>query len=787
MRRERWWSCADVRRPFPGAVALITLWLLALPPARAMDLGDGLIRLRNVTYAADPSAPGAPRLPPSREAEADHPLDTWIVAFDGRRDEDVRENVARADGRIVGYVPSSAYLVRGSAATAQALRAAPAVLRVDRLRAEWRVSPDLDRDALATGGTMRAYVDVFEAGDVEAVAAAARAAGVEVLRADRVPARLIVTVAPAQVDRLAALSGVEWIEPAPDPVLRNDNTRWIIQSNDEAAHSLPLYDEGLLGEGEIIGHIDSAPGTTHCFFVDSVIGDPGPDHRKLVRNDVSAGPGQHGSHTAGTACGENEDPAFPGNRGMAPKARLSHIDFGLLTGDYNGQPSNLYHLLRTNHDTGARIHTNSWGFDGSVSYTDWCVDTDAFSSFYEDDLVVFACTNLDSLHTPENAKNCLSVGASQGPGFQDSIWRGGTGPTIDGRRKPELFAPGRNVISANSSGCFLFSLSGTSMAAPAVAGGAALVREYYRRGFYPTGRAWAANGVTPTGALLKATVINSAADMTNEPGYPGAREGWGRILLDDALYFNGESRRLWMRDIRHEDGLRTDGERQWGVRVLSSDEPLAVTMAFMDVPATQLAFEAAVNDLDLEVSGPDGVFLGNVLDTGAGVSLTGGSPDPRNNVERVLVAAPTPGFWTISVRGASVPYGPQGFAVVANGAFPSRGAETNPARNLDPPPPGQPMPAPGPAWRLDAPRPTPFRGSADVPFAIPRDARVTIRVHDVSGRMIRVLLDDDVTAGDHVETWDGRTDDGAPAGPGVYLLRLTAPGVTRSVRTVLLR
>ena len=74
------------------------------------------------------------------------------------------------------------------------------------------------------------------------------------------------------------------------------------------------------------------------------------------------------------------------------------------------------------------------------------------------------------------------------------------GPTFDGRVKPEIMAPGQDIVSAYSDGnptsnqCGLaapvfgeengaarLANAGTSMAAPITAGSAALVREYYRR------------------------------------------------------------------------------------------------------------------------------------------------------------------------------------------------------------------------------------------------------------------------------------------------------------------
>lgn len=64
------------------------------------------------------------------------------------------------------------------------------------------------------------------------------------------------------------------------------------------------------------------------------------------------------------------------------------------------------------------------------------------------------------------------------------------GPTPDGRIKPELVAPGDNITSAASDGvdssrqCTTDVQSGTSMAAPLVAAGAALVRQYFMQGVW---------------------------------------------------------------------------------------------------------------------------------------------------------------------------------------------------------------------------------------------------------------------------------------------------------------
>jgi serine protease AprX len=123
------------------------------------------------------------------------------------------------------------------------------------------------------------------------------------------------------------------------------------------------------------------------------------------------------------------------------------------------------------------------GDDGTTAYTIWARDIDLFSYNNQDNLVLFAATNLSTLKTPENAKNVLAVGASQQAPNQEQHGSGGRGPTSDGRRKPEIYAPGVGIQSSQvNTSCGFFGLTGTSMSSPAVAGAAALVRQYFAEG-----------------------------------------------------------------------------------------------------------------------------------------------------------------------------------------------------------------------------------------------------------------------------------------------------------------
>ena len=95
-------------------------------------------------------------------------------------------------------------------------------------------------------------------------------------------------------------------------------------------------------------------------------------------------------------------------------------------------------------------------------------------------------------------------------------------------------------------------------------------------------------------------------------------------------------------------------------------------------------------------------------------------------------------------------------------------------------------PAPAPRFALAPSRPNPARGAAIIPFEIPREVAVELRVYDVAGRAVRTLVDATLPAGSHEARWDGTTDRGDRARPGTYFYRLRA-GDERAVRTLMLR
>jgi flagellar hook assembly protein FlgD len=66
---------------------------------------------------------------------------------------------------------------------------------------------------------------------------------------------------------------------------------------------------------------------------------------------------------------------------------------------------------------------------------------------------------------------------------------------------------------------------------------------------------------------------------------------------------------------------------------------------------------------------------------------------------------------------------------------------------------------------------------------VPQAGAGRVRILDVSGRVVRTLLDGSLPGGEQVLTWTGDADDGTLAAPGVYFVRIdwSGEGVTRRV------
>lgn len=74
--------------------------------------------------------------------------------------------------------------------------------------------------------------------------------------------------------------------------------------------------------------------------------------------------------------------------------------------------------------------------------------------------------------------------------------------------------------------------------------------------------------------------------------------------------------------------------------------------------------------------------------------------------------------------------------------------------------------------------PNPFSSSTTVSFSLAESGHAKIRIYDVSGRLVRALLNEELPVGRHETVWDGRDARDRAVSNGVYFLRLESAGRT---------
>jgi subtilisin family serine protease len=724
---------------------LAPLLLATVGPAQAQSLrlSIGDIDPQQLSRGADDAA---------ADASASH----LLVQFEAGRAGAVRAALLALGARVEAYVPDRAFRVRRDGVSLSALRAIAGVRWVGRWRNEWkmhaatRAAPGTDEFVL--------YGHVDGDGDALVAEVRKRLPQARVLQQSRGArlARVVIRLAqPSLLDRLVASDAVTWIAPHVRPETHNTEASGAIQGGAVGVH--PLWARGLTGHGQIVALADSGldaneawftrydPGSGVLLFVTPAQPTVPPAvgstvaNAKVVANWVQPGAEpyetldpcgsvaavQHGTHVAGTIAGDSGTTATPTSAnadagdGMAPNAQILFQDIGadcLVVDDYAA-------TLRQAHAGGARIHNNSWGAATGNAYTGYDFDADDTSWALEDLLIVASAGNRDeaiaAIGSPGNAKNVLTVGAllhgantcpatlytTQGQ------WGSSIGPGSGWRDKPEISAPGTATMSAAGDDFSLGgeepavakALSGTSMAAPTVAGGAALMRQYFVEGWYPRGSARSGDRLNPLAATLKAAVVNSTGELINsfigEARLPSYITGWGRMYLDRDLYFPGDGRRQRVFERSHGSGLATGEVHEYAIEQVAAGQSLRATLAWFDAASIPGVEYPLVNDLDLELIGPNGeVYRGNAFGDDVScqtqacydpcaaplpqrpfnrtVSLADfGTRDARNTVEAVRILAPVSGRYVLRVIGFDVPGNDrigsdrQGYGLVVAGDF----------------------------------------------------------------------------------------------------------------------
>jgi hypothetical protein len=92
------------------------------------------------------------------------------------------------------------------------------------------------------------------------------------------------------------------------------------------------------------------------------------------------------------------------------------------------------------------------------------------------------------------------------------------------------------------------------------------------------------------------------------------------------------------------------------------------------------------------------------------------------------------------------------------------------------------------ADRLVGAVPNPFNPRTTIKFEVAANGPVDLRLYDMRGRLVRILLDDaPYPVGAYEIPWDGRNDHGGAVATGVYLCRFTTRSGVETARMTLIR
>ncbi|WP_052664268.1 S8 family serine peptidase [Nitriliruptor alkaliphilus] len=393
----------------------------------------------------------------------------------------------------------------------------------------------IDAGVLAEG---RALVHVSEDADLAAVADQLAAAGTSIHSTYAAIDVVAVVGDPDALERVAGLDDVEWLE-------RDAPVELLTDTSHTATRGAQLLD----GEVTVGGQIVDGSGIGVA-VVDSGVDELHPDFAGRIGENVKVLPGGvaiplpisdtasfggHGTHVAGTVVGTGA--ASGGTyRGAATGATVHSVSAGAFI-SLAFALDGLGWVL-DNHDTvspAIRVVNNSWGSSGEHNPNS--AVTRMVNELVDAGVtVVFAAGNSggdgSSLATSPECTNqtpgviCVAAADDLGQGSRDGGLASFSSRGVDGRPEtyPDLSAPGANIVApcaptlpiclTGSFGApnpiYYSSLSGTSMAAPHVAGIAAQVLQV-------------APDLTP--AEVEALLVDTAYDR----GLPAFADGAGHV------------------------------------------------------------------------------------------------------------------------------------------------------------------------------------------------------------------------------------------------------------------
>lgn len=455
---------------------------------------------------------------------------------------------------------------------------------------------------------------------------------------------IMATLDAGQAAQLAKLPAVIAIDPVSAP-----ETDMAISRESSGANYIETAG-GYRGQGVRGEVMDAGFRLTHQEFRAR----PPVQHTAISENS-------HGTATYGQIFASGVSSA---HRGLLPEGQGIMAVYGTTT-----VPDRYAHTKRLVDPAGryrAVFQSNSWGDSLTTGYNSISAQMDRIV-FDHDILICQSQSNAGSTRSRPQAwaKNVLSVGGHYHYNTLDRAddkWNGGAsiGPAADGRIKPEIsnYYDRIDTTTSGSDTAYTASFGGTSGATPITCGNAGLMFQMWADGVFDGGPGKARDvfASRPHAATAKALLINTANQHTfagTTHDQTRTHQGWGTASVRN-LYDRAKAGGWKLPVLVNETDLLTTGQSR-KYTFTSTGQPLRATLAYTDPAGSPTATKAAVNDLTLKVTAPNGtVYWGNNGLLAGNFSTSGGTANTVDTVENVLLSSTAAGTWTIEVIATAV-------------------------------------------------------------------------------------------------------------------------------------
>jgi serine protease AprX len=341
-----------------------------------------------------------------------------------------------------------------------------------------------------------------------------------------------------------------------------------------------------------------------------------------------------------------------------------------------------------------------------------------------------------TLWSPADADSILAVGATDYEGIL--TYFSGCGPTADGRIKPDIVAQGDGVLWADATTDTSYGLAdGTSLSTPLAAGTAALVLSAHPE---------------LTAMQVRNALINTAVHINDgtpqSASYPNNYYGYGMADALDAALSCGPvfSNRPLV--------VKTDSSYKIYIWIRQTPD-VALDSVFLHF---KRASDADFQQAELFPTGRGNAYL---------VSLPLSSIDTTSS-----------GYFTARDQGGADRQAPY----AAPSEIFSLAVTSEPLMDILPNAGSRPI-----AYKLYQNYPNPFNGGTTITFDLPITAEVELAVFNILGQRVKTIFQGRVAPAQLSRQWDGRDELGHHVASGVYIARLTTPGIVLSRKMLYLK